>query len=1589
MPVRDLSIFRLERCRPLLLCAMLGVLAGLAGLPDLTHAAPPGFGSVSPNTAGTDVTSLTINAPTGITANDLLLAVISTDGSVTFDAPPTGWTLINQGQSDVSASTLAVFYKIAGSAEPAAYTFTWTAVQQAAGAILRYTGVETATPINAFATAIGTSAAPTAPSVTTSVADTMVVRIFGADDNETIAPPAGNTERVNLQSTTGTGTTSLGVADRTQAAAGVTGSAAFTYGDNEEWRAMTVALNPSGSRVLGCADFRNNSTSPTNLSGVVNTYYPGVNGTVNIGTLSVPVGTARGAATPIASGDLLLVMQMQYANINSTNTDSYGDGVAGGSPSGATSYVTAGYYEYVVATGAVSGGAVPISGEGPGGGLLNTYVQAATTATQGQRSYQVVRVPQYQTATVTGVITAAVWNGSSGGVTALEVVGQLTFSGGAISVNGQGFRGGGGQGLTGQSGVGLVNTDYRTLADYAANGNKGESVAGPPRYMYDGSGTLVNTGVEGYPNGSRARGAPGNGGGGGTDGNPSANDQNSGGGGGGNGGAGGQGGNTWSSNLPLRGGYGGAVFPHAAGRLAMGGGGGSGTRNDSTGVQSSGGPGGGIIMIRADSITGSATLSANGSWPAIDNYTPANDGGGGGGAGGSVLVLTRTGNLSSLTITANGANGANSWPTEPAGTPYPGARHGPGGGGGGGVIYLSSAAGSTSVTGGIRGITTTALDPYGAISGNPGLVSTGLTATNIPGTGSDATCAATLAGIADFRAVHEGGRVVLEWRTSFEIGTVGFHVERLEPLTGAFERINERLLPGLMTAPQGGTYRLVDESGWPGASFTYRLVELQAWGGIRMHGPYTVGAESPPLPQADESFGADASSASAPRHNDPARGYRATANRLQPKGWMRKQGVASAGFTAGGGATARTAQTDPKLYAAVPAVGAAQVRVREEGLVFIGAADLAAAMGVAESEVRGWIPSGQVAISQNGQSVAWLEAAEGSGLFFYGQRLDSLYTLDNVYCFKSGPGKKIRVLAGNAPRPVAVGVFTDTTVFEKDLLAATFSATDPEADYWFWEGFIGDTPDWSSKSFSLNLPEAAAGISLTVRCNGVSAADHPLEVWWNGERLGSDTWRGLGNQQFTFSLAGATVLSGDNSVQVVALGDAENMFFLDSFEVTYKRLARAAGEQLRLAAAVKGVLTAEGFHSPELMLFDITNPRLPISLEGFRADAGQSDYRVSFLGQAGHRYLLMTDAAVRALQPRPALAGNLQKRDRVDYIVITSDDLADGAQALATFRGRRGFKTRVVALEAIYNEFNHGIVDPRAIRTFLQHAKRNWGSRYAVLVGSGTYDYRNLEGRGDNRIPTLMTATPYGLYACDGCFADFLGNGMPQLVVSRIPAADAAQLQVYLNKLKAYEASPVAAETRRVLMLADAADARAGDFPRDSDEVASLVAPDIPLYKVHLGGTDPDTARQLTIDRINSGVFWVNYIGHGGMDRLANSGVLTTEHLADLHNANALPVLSALTCAVNRFEVPGFRSLGEELVLDAEGGAIAVWAPSGLSINEDAVRLNKALFAQVFQADEPVLGDAALQALSTRNGVSPFMLRIYNLLGDGALLLKE
>jgi uncharacterized repeat protein (TIGR01451 family) len=480
----------------------------------------------------------------------------------------------------------------------------------------------------------------------------------------------------------------------------------------------------------------------TNVGGVLNTYYPGT-ASVAAGAKSISIGTATGAGAAIATGNLLLVIQMQDASINDSNTVAYGNGYTG---QGFTALNSAGDYEFVKATGPVAAGKVPIAGAGSGGGLVFAYHSSAWSATAGQSTYQVIVVPQYTTLSLnaTSPPTALAWNGSSGGVLALDVSGALTLNGATVSVDGLGFRGGAGLQLTGATGstadyLHAAPGTYTGAAEAGADAPKGEGISGTPLWIESG-GTYANTGTD-YPSGTRnvdgssARGAPGNAGGGGTDGDPADNDENAGGGGGSNGGAGGFGGDSWDTNLSV-GGEGGTAFPATINRIALGGGGGAGTRNNSdTDTQASGGAaGGGIIIFRTDSISDTGILTANG----IAAYDgTANDAGGGGGAGGSIVVLSANGGESGLTLSAQGGRGGDAWDTDPYSL---GDRHGPGGGGGGGVVLISGAPASVSLGGGTSGTTLNPGVTYGATAGTSGTSVTNATITQTSGTQSGAQC---------------------------------------------------------------------------------------------------------------------------------------------------------------------------------------------------------------------------------------------------------------------------------------------------------------------------------------------------------------------------------------------------------------------------------------------------------------------------------------------------------------------------------------------------------------------------------------------------------------------------------------------------------------------------------------------------------------------------------------------------------------------------------------------------------------------------------------------------------------------------------
>ena len=199
-------------------------------------------------TADPSGTTVTIAKPGGTNEGDLLVAAVATDGnSASSLTPPAGWSEISVGQEGGDV-TFGVWWKIAGSGEPAQYQFTWAGTQECYAWIMRFSGHDPSSPIATAAVSSGSSKTPLSTNLITSTDNMLILRLGGFDDDDiTYDAPGldGHTAITMDQSSEGHGTVSGGAGYATQATAGDTGTSNFQLLMREQYRTVTVAIRPA------------------------------------------------------------------------------------------------------------------------------------------------------------------------------------------------------------------------------------------------------------------------------------------------------------------------------------------------------------------------------------------------------------------------------------------------------------------------------------------------------------------------------------------------------------------------------------------------------------------------------------------------------------------------------------------------------------------------------------------------------------------------------------------------------------------------------------------------------------------------------------------------------------------------------------------------------------------------------------------------------------------------------------------------------------------------------------------------------------------------------------------------------------------------------------------------------------------------------------------------------------------------------------------------------------------------------------------------------------------------------------------------
>ena len=144
-------------------------------------------------------------------------------------------------------------------------------------------------------------------------------------------------------------------------------------------------------------------------------------------------------------------------------------------------------------------------------------------------------------------------------------------------------------------------------------------------------------------------------------------------------------------------------------------------------------------------------------------------------------------------------------------------------------------------------------------------------------------------------------------------------------------------------------------------------------------------------------------------------------------------------------------------------------------------------------------------------------------------------------------------------------------------------------------------------------------------------------------------------------------------------------------------------------------------------------------------------------------------------------------------------------------------------------------------------------------------------------------------------------------------------------------------------------------------------------------------AKGRLLDALNRGPRVVNYYGHANVNQWRGN-LLTGGDAAQLANGGDLSLFVMMTCLNGYFHDPALESLAESL-LKAKGGAVAVWASSGMTEPGDQSLMDIEMCRRLFDADSGLtVGEASLRAkVAVRSRDARL---IWILLGDPATRLR-
>jgi hypothetical protein len=456
--------------------------------------------------------------------------------------------------------------------------------------------------------------------------------------------------------------------------------------------------------------------------------------------------------------------------------------------------------------------------------------------------------------------------------------------------------------------------------------------------------------------------------------------------------------------------------------------------------------------------------------------------------------------------------------------------------------------------------------------------------------------------------------------------------------------------------------------------------------------------------------------------------------------------------------------------------------------------------------------------------------------------------------------------------------------------------------------------------------------------------------------------------------------------------------------------------------------------SSVFQLWDITDFISPKSI-AFSSSDNALEFKASTTEL--HEYIAFANSGYLVPTPKGQVANqNLHGLSNIDYVIVAAPAHRSSAEALAEIHTGLGTSTVVVSQEEIFNEFSCGNPDVTAIRMLMKmlydRAQGNTDLMPQNLLLFGDGDFSSNKGNaafnGSNAMvyETSESLSPAWSAVSDDYFVflsdddDESSSNLLDAGVGRIPASDASEGAAYVEKVRTYLAqntnaggaasclgveaqSPFGAWRNMLTFVSDDQDGNGGPTEQihlnDADELSAIVKNRYPEYdvaKIYMdaykqestpGGERYPEGEEAIRNRVQNGSLLVTYLGHGGERGWAHERILDLNTIGSWSNKFRLPVFLTATCELARYDDPGVNSAGEILVMNPDGGAIAMLTTTRVVFAGSNMEMDLAFFDVALEDDNINNLSLGMINMLTKNGVNPSNSSKpnFSLLGDPAL----